>query len=434
MAETDDVPRATPASPKSSALPQEEAVVSLPAEPGAGPHAPDPGADPSASFHSSEHTGETQFLQARSGPIGSPATDIPDLDALDLTAEPHTLDTDGIPHSRRGRTMRRLFTRGLPALALVAIIVWSARELSGISRNRTGTKLDAVAEAQSPAPEDPRVTLESEDEPLRGRDLKLGAAEVERIVPPEALEHLQLRAMLRSDNVAIVNLWATWCAPCKKELPEFKALFTANAATWGEVVRFVPVLVEDSKDAVWVFQHFAQEMPPTSTFLIDQPVGGIKASLIAGGLLTPETESTLPVTMLLDCKQQVRWQRVGALNTASFVELREQVEVVRAEIGTKYCKPTRKRKVARIATTPESPRAAPPVAPPAAVEPTPPAVETHPPAAAPAASTQTLKASCGDGKCSPKLEDCNCADCTCKQGLVCTPKTGGGHFCKEDLL
>jgi thiol-disulfide isomerase/thioredoxin len=40
---------------------------------------------------------------------------------------------------------------------------------------------------------------------------------------------LQKRLAQPTDTTYVVNFWATWCAPCVKELPHFEQLRTANA-------------------------------------------------------------------------------------------------------------------------------------------------------------------------------------------------------------
>ena len=46
-----------------------------------------------------------------------------------------------------------------------------------------------------------------------------------------------------------MNLWATWCVPCRKEIPDFEAVHQAR----GDAVRFVGVNVGEEPDQAAAF-------------------------------------------------------------------------------------------------------------------------------------------------------------------------------------
>ena len=58
-------------------------------------------------------------------------------------------------------------------------------------------------------------------------------------LPDVEVETLRGGEAFRLDELegpAVVNLWATWCAPCKRELPEFEAVHRSLARR-GDVRR-----------------------------------------------------------------------------------------------------------------------------------------------------------------------------------------------------
>lgn len=95
-------------------------------------------------------------------------------------------------------------------------------------------------------------------------------------------------------RATVVNLWASWCAPCAREMP----LLQATADRAGEVVRFVGVDTEDTRasaagllDATGVrYEQF------------DDPRGRVRTAVRAPGL---------PVTLVFDARGREVARRVG---------------------------------------------------------------------------------------------------------------------------
>jgi thiol-disulfide isomerase/thioredoxin len=56
-------------------------------------------------------------------------------------------------------------------------------------------------------------------------------------------------------HVAVVNFWATWCGPCKQELPRLSALRAAYAK---QGVEFVAISVDEPKDFAQIQPYFKQ--------------------------------------------------------------------------------------------------------------------------------------------------------------------------------
>jgi thiol-disulfide isomerase/thioredoxin len=50
-------------------------------------------------------------------------------------------------------------------------------------------------------------------------------AQTAEVVKFDALKNI----IEASQNIQVINFWATWCAPCVKELPYFEALYSNNS-------------------------------------------------------------------------------------------------------------------------------------------------------------------------------------------------------------
>ena len=63
------------------------------------------------------------------------------------------------------------------------------------------------------------------------------------------IDELILSDLLASDNPIVLNVWASWCIPCRSEAP----LLSAAHETFGDEVSFVGIDIEDTQDAARSF-------------------------------------------------------------------------------------------------------------------------------------------------------------------------------------
>ncbi len=110
-------------------------------------------------------------------------------------------------------------------------------------------------------------------------------------------------------RVVLVDFWATWCAPCRKSMPELQALherFAAQGLTVlgisidekadAKVRRFVtaqrftyPIAIDEAKDPAW--QAYRVKSVPAA-FLIDR-AGRVVAQWIGGAPPREELEAAI---------------------------------------------------------------------------------------------------------------------------------------------
>jgi peroxiredoxin len=101
-------------------------------------------------------------------------------------------------------------------------------------------------------------------------------------------------------KVVIVNFWATWCAPCREEMPEF---VRAQSEFGSKGLQFVGIAVDEA-DKV---DQFAKELKVNYPVLIGG-YGAIELSKTLGNRLV-----ALPFTIIVDRQGQVAHTQLGPL-------------------------------------------------------------------------------------------------------------------------
>lgn len=291
--------------------------------------------------------------------------------------------------------------RGIAALAVVftAISVcamwgWEDEQLLPPDEHRVAT-----------VPSEPRVVTSTTSEtpsvvpaPLSG-----DAGAQERLLKPREIasllaEEFQFRsgdgklgfAKLRSAlsgerTVTILNVWAPWCEPCKREFPGFRELQKG----WGTQVRFLPIQLGEGDPS-----ELKEAMPEAPHHLIDHVPGGVvQRNLATLGMLPKDAQ--IPITVVLDCKEKLRWVQVGEVKDMKKFD--QAVKDLVGEFSTSYCAPPRPPEVSKANPEPHD--------------------------------------RCGDGRCQLGEEDCDTCrrDCGCRPGQLCSRRAGGRHLCVDEV-
>lgn len=108
---------------------------------------------------------------------------------------------------------------------------------------------------------------------------------------PVDLAHFQGRPLL-------INVWASWCAPCVEEMPELARFAAAEGPDGVQVLG----LALDTPEAV---QAFLQQVPVDYPIVIDTP-GRNDASVQLGN-----REGLLPYTVLVDAQGRLQRRKLG---------------------------------------------------------------------------------------------------------------------------
>jgi cytochrome c-type biogenesis protein len=100
-------------------------------------------------------------------------------------------------------------------------------------------------------------------------------------------------------NVVFLNLWATWCGPCRSEIPELESLHQKYASRGFKVVG---VSLDDT--GVGGVKQFVSQHSMTYPIAYD-PDGKLAAIF---------QSSVLPTSVIVDRSGQIVWKQFGAVS------------------------------------------------------------------------------------------------------------------------
>ncbi|MDH3272000.1 MAG: TlpA family protein disulfide reductase [Gemmatimonadota bacterium] len=105
-------------------------------------------------------------------------------------------------------------------------------------------------------------------------------------------------ASLRGE-VVLLNLWATWCVPCRTETPYLQDLYEEYGPRGFQIVG----ISLDTGDASNQVEAFVEEYGVTYTILHDPQMRGMELYQVPG----------LPATFMIDREGVIRWIRYGPI-------------------------------------------------------------------------------------------------------------------------
>ena len=302
------LPMPTPPAPDDAAVPPPDDTThgAPPPSPGA-PSALPAWGQAGGLRNTAERTGRTGIFFT---PQQLADGDIVDLPAFDAAAAQDS-GWQYVTGRPANRARRFIVTRMAPVLGLSAVILWSYLQLSG---DRTRPKAEApptpitrpdTAVAPLPPASTEFAQLPEDIEPeLAPPDLKLATADVTEILADGTAAPRRMNQIFSRQRVTVLNLWATYCVPCRDELPAFRQLFEQQRTAWRGEVEFVPVQIDDPVDGAAARRDHTTQMPPFRHFLSDRGLPtGIKAALAADG--RAPVPWSLPVTVVVHCNGKI---------------------------------------------------------------------------------------------------------------------------------
>ena len=128
----------------------------------------------------------------------------------------------------------------------------------------------------------------------------IGCTAVLADTPARPTDAAGFKAALQAErgSVLIVNLWATWCVPCLREVPDLLALAKEHER---QGVKLIGVSVDDPSPGAAVVEQFRKKyFPAFVTFARNGPQMDELASVI-----DPAWNEVVPTTYILDRQGKV---------------------------------------------------------------------------------------------------------------------------------
>lgn len=198
--------------------------------------------------------------------------------------------------------MRGRDTRGVLALVVVALVTSACGDPSGVGLPEQNaieaSEVNGLARDIDPCPEAEENAGVADGDRLPAMELPClgtGASVVDPAAPP--------------GRPTLVNLWATWCGPCRKEMPALQEAYGTRA---GEVLFLGVDTRDDPRRAV----DFLGELGVTYPQVVDGD----------GELLDGLGIRGLPVTVMLDADGIIVDRHVGPIDREGIDDLIRQAD------------------------------------------------------------------------------------------------------------
>ena len=175
------------------------------------------------------------------------------------------------------------------ALCVIALLFGCARHETHTSAPAKTAK-NAAAKPSTSTP----VTEEA-------ADAASARTEVGDPMPAYSAKYLDGKALnlaAEKSNVVLLNVWATWCGPCRFETPELQTLQNQYA---GRGLKVIGVSVDEGEPAA------------VKTFVAEEKINYAIAVDPEGRIANLLQTTVLPTSLLIGRDGRILWRQIGAI-------------------------------------------------------------------------------------------------------------------------
>jgi thiol-disulfide isomerase/thioredoxin len=160
----------------------------------------------------------------------------------------------------------------------------------------SGVRVRPAAASAEAAPATAPSGAERESERFTGGSEDQKALGVEQAGPTGEIERVTAARLLASIRASgkkgtLVNAWASWCGPCRRELPMLQAL-AGNLKPQG--IEVVLVTVDAPKDEAKALSFLKDNHITLKSYIVDGSIGDFKVAI------NPRWPGMLPASFLFD--------------------------------------------------------------------------------------------------------------------------------------
>lgn len=164
-------------------------------------------------------------------------------------------------------------------------------------------------------PMEPPAAAESPAEPAETPPAEESAVPDAELAPDFTVYDTAGNALRLSDlrgKPVVINFWATWCPPCREELPHFDA---ACAELGGEIVFMMIDLTDGGSETVEGVLAFLEETGYRFPVYYDKDMDAASAYEI----------SAIPLTVLVDAQGRLVDRHLGSMTAAQLESLLDKL-------------------------------------------------------------------------------------------------------------